>query len=384
MRRTSISNTVEKSKTRCHSFKYLVEKRRLSVVSTYSTSETDTEPVIIEPDIETVLELSCSQSSTCTSRQNSLSGVYDSWFSNDMNKTMSNILSEQTSSKKISEVTKVTNKQDKGRLKLVDDSFDLAVIGNGTRLMREIDFPTVIIETRKKNLQNSMVYYIVLKPTLGLYVGEIACLLFTNPHRSKRDTIKAELLPLISGIPSKRSGGSFTPLLLQEKYKGLFRKGSTFQVNAIEGGRPLDWKQRQWKNYDLESSWVSDLLSRLVWLDVQQIPKHMVKQLSPLRTVDEVKKMQTRRRRKSFVSLLNKRWAQVGTPELKLSLLHPNLKLKGLATSGGSTFADWFMAVPPYIQVDKDFTCDGNTKLRKDTFKSSCEYDEYLTISGTI
>jgi len=64
--------------------------------------------------------------------------------------------------------------------------------------------------------------------------------------------------------------------------------------------------------------------------------------------------------------------------------LHPNLQLKGLATSGGSTFADWFMAVPPYIQVDKDFTCDGNTKLRKDTFKRSCEYDEYLTISDTI
>jgi len=119
-------------------------------------------------------------------------------------------------------------------------------------------------------------------------------------------------------------------------------------------------------------------------LDVRAIPKHMVKQLSPLRTVDELKKMRTRRSRKSFVSLLNKRWAQVGTPELKLSLLHPNLQLKGLATSGGSTFADWFMAVPPYIQVDKDFTCDGNTKLRKDTFKSSCEYDEYLTISDTI
>jgi len=100
-----------------------------------------------------------------------------------------------------------------------------------------------------------MVYYIILKPTLGLYVGEIACLLFANPYRSKRDTTKAELLPLIRGIiPSKSSRVSFTPLLLDGKYKGLFREGSTFQINAIEGGRPLDWKQRQWKNYDLDSS----------------------------------------------------------------------------------------------------------------------------------
>jgi len=254
MRRTSISNTDEKSKTRCPSFKYLVEKRRQSVVSYYSTSETDTEPVVIEPDMETVLDLSSYQSSSCTSRQSSLSGVYDCWFRSDMNKTMPHIRSKQTGSKEISEVTKVTNKHDKGRLKLVHDSFDLAVIGNGTRLMSEIDFPTVMIETRKKNLQSSMVYYIVLKPTLGLYVGEIACLLFTNPYRSKRDTTKAELLPLIRGLPSKSSRGSFTPLLREDKYKGLFREGSTFQVNAIAAGRTLDWKQRQWKNYDLENS----------------------------------------------------------------------------------------------------------------------------------
>jgi len=119
-------------------------------------------------------------------------------------------------------------------------------------------------------------------------------------------------------------------------------------------------------------------------LDVRQIPKHMVEELSPLRTVEQVKKMQSRRRRKSFVSLMNRKWALVGTPELKLSLLHPNLQLKGLATSGGSTFAEWFKALPPHIQVDKDFTCDRNTKFRKDTFKSSREYDEYLSISDTI
>merc|ERR1719295_741479 len=119
--------------------------------------------------------------------------------------------------------------------------------------MREIGFPTVIIETRRKNLQNSMIYYMVLTPTSGLYVGQIACLLFTNPYRGKRDTTKAELLPLIRSKPTRSFGGPFTPLLLDEKWKGLFQEGSTFQVNAIEGGRPLNWKQRQWKDYDMES-----------------------------------------------------------------------------------------------------------------------------------
>jgi len=120
--------------------------------------------------------------------------------------------------------------------------------------MSEVGFPTVIIETRKKNLQSSMIYYMVLTPTSELFVGQIACLLFTNPYRGKRDATKAELLPLIRGIPTKGIEGSFTPMLLEEKYQGLFQEGSKFQVNAFEGGRPLDWKQRQWKNYDLESS----------------------------------------------------------------------------------------------------------------------------------
>jgi len=167
---------------------------------------------------------------------------------------MPHILSKQRSTKEISKVTKFSNKPDKGRKNLIDDSFELAVTSNGTKLMSEIGFPTVIIETRNRNLQSSMIYYMVLTPTSELYVGQIACLLFTNPYDGKRDTTKAELLPLVRGISTKSFEGSFTPLLLEEKYKGLFQDGCTFQVNACEGGRPLDWNQRQWKNYDLESS----------------------------------------------------------------------------------------------------------------------------------
>jgi len=85
MRRTIISNTDERSKKRFPSYKYIVEKRREFTGSSSSTSETGTEPVVFEIDMGSVLELSCYRRSTISSRQNSLRGVYDRWFSSEMN-----------------------------------------------------------------------------------------------------------------------------------------------------------------------------------------------------------------------------------------------------------------------------------------------------------
>jgi len=114
----------------------------------------------------------------------------------------------------------------------------------------------------------------------------------------------------------------------------------------------------------------------------------MLKQVTPLRIAQPVQQVTQKtigRRRKSFISfLLNRKRGQPGAPVQKLSYLHPNLRLHGLRTMGGSSFADWFNAVPPDTYVDMEFTCDQNTKLTKDTFKDSSEFDEYLNISETI
>jgi hypothetical protein len=106
----------------------------------------------------------------------------------------------------------------------------------------------------------------------------------------------------------------------------------------------------------------------------------VLEQVTPLRS-----KKTSGRQRKSFISfLLNKKRGQFEVPVQKLSQLHPNLRLRGLRTKGGTNFADWFNAIPPDTHIDKEFTCDQMTKLTKDTFKNSSEYDEYLNISETI
>jgi len=84
MRRTVISNTDERNKKRFPSFKYFVVKRREFTGSSSSTSETGTEPVVFETDMGSVLDLSCYRRSASPSRQSSLRGVYDSWFSSEM------------------------------------------------------------------------------------------------------------------------------------------------------------------------------------------------------------------------------------------------------------------------------------------------------------
>jgi len=163
-----------------------------------------------------------------------------------------------------------------------------------------------------------------------------------------------------------------------------FQERCRFKVKAIEGGRRVDWKQRRWNHYDLENWEINNLLKRLITLDVSQMPKHMLKQLTSFCVAKPIEGSRTGRRKKSFQSLLSKRNAKVGNPMQNLSLLHPDLRLHGLTTRGGSSFAAWFNALPPHVQVDKEFTCDHNTKLSKDTFGNIYEYDKYLQISDTI
>jgi len=173
-------------------------------------------------------------------------------------------------------------------------------------------------------------------------------------------------------------------MLLHERDKCVFQERCTFKVKAIECGRRSDWKQRRWNDYELENWEINNLLRRLITLDIRQIPKQIIKQLTLPVAAKPRKESRKVRRKKSFQSFLRKKNAKVWVPSQKLSRLHPDLRLHGLVTMGGSSFADWFNAVPPNVLVDKDFICDRNTKLKKDTFKNSCDYDEYLKISDTI
>jgi len=232
-----------------------------------------------------------------------------------------------------------------------------------------------------------MVYYIVLQPASEQYAGGIPCLLFSRPRSNETDSQIAELLPL--RMMSSRTNSedvTLSPLLLHKNKKCLFQEGCTFKIKAIKSGRRVNRKQRPWQYNDLDRwGMMHSLLRRLICLDISQMPKYMPKQLTPLLVAQQVTQNTTGRRRKSFLSLLlNKKRGEVGVPVKKLSHLHPTLRLHGLSTKGLSSFAEWFKVIPPDTYVDKEFTCDRNTKLSKDNFRYSFEFDEYLNISAMI
>jgi len=225
-------------------------------MSSRSTSVISTEHQFCNSDTQTEFECSGYSRSPSSSRGNSRSGVYTRWFSGQTNLNSPHHQNEQSCIKDFEiskgKVTKVADISDKGWDKSPDNSLRLTVLGSGTRLMRDILFPTVIIQMPKKWLHTLMVYYIILEPASEAYVGSIPCLLFASPKGTKKNIQTAELLPLTMGT----SGSSFTaspltPLLLDERNRCIFRKGCKFKVKAFESGRRIHKRERQWEHYDL-------------------------------------------------------------------------------------------------------------------------------------
>jgi len=267
-------------------------------------------------------------------------------------------------------------------LKFHENSIRLEVLGNGTRLMRSIKFPTVIIQMRNKKLNSSMVYYVILKSTLGRYIGDISGLLFANPFGSK-DVQRAELLPLHTVRSRKRSGAfKLGPLLLLERYKCLFEEGCTFEVKALECGRRSNWKKGLWKNYDRENLEIHDLLCRLVCLDISLIPTHMLKLMTPLRIAENRMQKRRRRRRKSYKSSLKIKKSPV-VPIKRVTKFDPNLFYR-LNRGSGSNLAERYKSVPPHFHKDKDFFYNPKLIETKYTDSNVSKFHKYLNVSDFI
>lgn len=280
---------------------------------------------------------------------------------------------------------------DTGRLRSSkNDSAGIEVVGHGTKLMTTILFPTVIIKMHKRRLRSSMLYYVVLKSMSGPYREEIPCVMLSSPDNSEM----GELLPL-RAVRSKTGALELIPMLMDRRARSIFAEGCTFKVNAVKRGRRLDRKARQWKNYDLEKWEIHCLLRSLLYLDISQMPagmvpplpaaRHVAVQVSKSRTaVKQKRSLRSPVKEKYSLRSPHKKSSPVVFPTTKLSSLQPDLRIRGITASGGSSFARWFNVLSPNIHVDKEFTCDHGTKLRRDNFASMAALEKYLCISDAI
>lgn len=276
---------------------------------------------------------------------------------------------------------KVKNTSDKGRLKSKKETLILEVVSNGTRLMRTIQFPTVIIQMRWKKLDSSLVYYVILKST-GRYVGDIACLLLASPWRTN-GVQRAELMPLHTASSRKVSGTcKLAPMLLRERYRCLFEEGCTFKVKAIEYGRRVEWNKKPWKNYDFDKGKTHDLLRRLVYLDVSLMPTHMLKLMSPLRVSENLPENETRRRRKSYFSLLQKKKSRHLRIQ-KILYLQSEASPRERNNAGGSNFKVRYNTFTPNMRMDNDFL-RYMSKEAKGNYNDTLDLKKYIYVSGLI
>jgi len=316
-----------------------------------------------------------------------LSGVQGSLCDTDLKGTRAMYQSEQRNSGDFGRPKllgrKVGSLSDRGSLKVKKASIGLEVVGNGTRLMRSIQFPTVVVQMWHKKLRKSVVYYVILKSAAGRYVGDIAGLLFAT-KRSK-DAQRAELLPLHT-LRSRRQPGTFklNPMLLRDRYRCLFEEGCTFEIRAIERGRRSDLKKRLWKNYDLEKWEIHDLLSSLLSLDIRQTPAHMLKMMSPLRDTENLFPKRKRRKRKSYKRMLSKERSR-GIKIQNVSQFGYILNYFNCNTVARSPLVNWYKA-SPQMQMGRseDFFYNFKPNKAEDGYHYDREYIHYLNLSEIV
>jgi len=269
------------------------------------------------------------------------------------------------------------------KLLLERGTLSIEVIGEGTKLMKSIRFPTVTIKTRMTNLQSSTVFYVTLDLDSKEFLGKIPALLFTSPYCSSRQTGIAELLPL--HVIRSRQNPEFialTPMLTSSSYKMLFRKGCSFLINSLERGRALHSSEDDpWNVFCPRIKEVEERIADIIYDHIRQIPEAISRKLKPLKRIKTYKprsRLSKRSPSESSVKLLQVQRVR------KLSDYCSNLKVPGLTASGGSSFAEWFKAIPADVQVDQNFTCDRGTTLTRDLFSDMKMLDKYLCISEDL
>jgi len=349
------------------------EKDRF-VFHSRSTSATSSDMKTFDSESLMNLELSSQATSSTSSGANAPSCTYNNRIDLDMRDAMACPLNIR---KRISLL--VIHTSDTGELREVEEFNGIDVIAYGTKLMATILFPTVIIKTNRKKLHDSMLYYVVVEPSAGEFSEEIVCLMFSSPYNSGKKIQTAELLPLCARSSESCPGGvSLVPMLLDKRYRSLFEEGCTFRVKGIEQGRLLNQNARKWKDYYVEKSEIRQLLRRLLFLDINEIPIHI---FSPLTLSPDDENLSQKLVPVKLKSL---------KPKLAFDLQIQNLPniYKGTnprrRTGRRSSSFSKFLNRSPHTRASKDLVSYLEPRQRSEDFENSYNLNSYVSLSGMI
>jgi len=154
------------------------------------------------------------------------------------------------------------------------------VWARGTRFMKSIDFPTVIIKLREGNLRKSMIYSVIMRPETEEYTMAIPCLVFSCPYGHAK-TKFAELLPLY--FLKSDDCVTLSPMLRRKRFRRIFQRENSFKVQWLMTGRASDGSRgMQWKRYDVRDRQIRNLLQGFIGKDINEMYHYITKGKNPL------------------------------------------------------------------------------------------------------
>jgi len=191
-----------------------------------------------------------------------------------------------------------SSKHDGHELKNIEDVFE--VIGKGTKLMKKMNFPTVIVKNILGSFEKSRVYHIILELRTEEFTENIPAVMFSSPYAHRR-TKFGELLPL--RIIRNSKSFHLTPLLQKKRFRRVFRKGCSLKIKMFTPGRVLDDRGHCWSRYDHSRLATQNLLKEVIVLDIRRLCSHIFHTAIPVKHRNKSsKRMQrnkTRLQRKS-------------------------------------------------------------------------------------
>jgi len=253
----------------------------------------------------------------------------------------------------------------------------LIVTGGGTKLMKSFQLPTVLIRVCNGALVHSTVYHALLEFTSANYYSmRVIAIMYSDPSSCKR-TQCAELLPLSVELDS-RGSLSIVPTLSKPSYTKLFCKGSFWKVLALGCGRFINSSETlSWKQYRPQCPAMRRIITEILTNDIMEMPASMINSAANTRAT--YSSIQGCSSSLSFSRAgLHDNNSCDDTLKNDLSEYYPSLRFRGVAASGGSSFAKWFKLIPPTVRVDTNFKCDRGTTLRKDRFCDAETLNRYL------
>jgi len=265
-----------------------------------------------------------------------------------------------------------------GRNEGVVDSLD--IIGKGTRLMKSLRLPTVLVRVPNRELFKSRVYYVLLETESEDFPRKIIPAIMQSDASSRWRTQFAELLPL-SAEADINGQTSVTPLLYKRRYKSLFVEGCSFKILALESGRFVEADESlPWNEWKLNLTAMRNMITEILYRDIEKMPASMIKRATQCRT----RNYSSTSSSASVVLYENSPDSHKESSKPVLSAQYPTLRLPGVTASGGSSFAKWFSVLPPNTRVDENFSCDRGTTLKKDRFVDMETYYRYLRIIDSV